>query len=152
MEGPLPPSDAERELNDLRARAYGPDHDIETDPAALRRLVELESARVAGTAARSGIGVPAAQRAVGGGAAPASRRAESASIEGATAPVPTVSEAAEAAPAGAGMEGELASGTPGRFWRSLWRRGTATWPRRISFLSAAGVVLILVVYALTWLL
>jgi hypothetical protein len=36
-----------RELDELRARAYGPDADIEDDPAALARLIELEAARVA---------------------------------------------------------------------------------------------------------
>ena len=40
-------SDAERELNDLRARAYGPKPDIEADPAAIARLIELETAHVA---------------------------------------------------------------------------------------------------------
>jgi len=39
-------SDAERELNELRARAYGPRPDIEADPAAMMRLVELEAAHV----------------------------------------------------------------------------------------------------------
>ncbi|MGC5221744.1 hypothetical protein ACPW96_03980 [Micromonospora sp. DT81.3] len=37
-------SDAERELNDLRARAYGPASDIDADPAAMARLIELEAA------------------------------------------------------------------------------------------------------------
>ena len=39
-------SDAERELDDLRARAYGPKSDIESDPAAMARLIELEAAHV----------------------------------------------------------------------------------------------------------
>ncbi len=42
-------SDTERELNDLRVRAYGPTSDIEDDPAAMARLLELETARVAVT-------------------------------------------------------------------------------------------------------
>ncbi|WP_194396900.1 hypothetical protein [Microbacterium atlanticum] len=43
-------TDAGRELRDLRARAFGPDADIDADPAALARLVELEDARrVVGT-------------------------------------------------------------------------------------------------------
>ena len=41
------PSDPERELDELRARAYGPDADIEADPAAMARLVELEAAHLA---------------------------------------------------------------------------------------------------------
>lgn len=39
-------SDADRELNDLRARAYGPHPDIEADPAALARLIDLEAAHI----------------------------------------------------------------------------------------------------------
>ena len=42
------PSDAARELAELRARAYGPDADIQGDPEALRRLRELEAARLVG--------------------------------------------------------------------------------------------------------
>jgi hypothetical protein len=46
MDTPSVPSDAARELAELRARAYGPDADIQADPAALRRLRELEAARL----------------------------------------------------------------------------------------------------------
>ena len=35
-------SDAERELYALRSRAYGPEPDIDADPAAIARLIELE--------------------------------------------------------------------------------------------------------------
>ena len=55
VDGSSASSDADRELNDLRARAYGPDPDIDTDPAAHARLVELEAAHLATWAA-----VPAA--------------------------------------------------------------------------------------------
>ena len=44
---PSRPSDAERELNDLRARAYGREPDIEADPSAIARLIELETAHIA---------------------------------------------------------------------------------------------------------
>lgn len=37
------PLDPDAELRALRARAYGPDADIEADPAALRRLRQLEA-------------------------------------------------------------------------------------------------------------
>lgn len=37
---------ADDELRELRARAYGPHADIASDPAAMRRLQELESSRV----------------------------------------------------------------------------------------------------------
>jgi len=43
MDQPLSAPDAGRELRDLRARAYGPDADIQDDPAALARLAELEA-------------------------------------------------------------------------------------------------------------
>ena len=46
MEDPSTHSDADRELNDLRARAYGPDSDIHADPAARARLIELEAAHL----------------------------------------------------------------------------------------------------------
>lgn len=44
MEGFAHPSDADREFDELRARAYGPHADIDTDPPALARLRELEAA------------------------------------------------------------------------------------------------------------
>ncbi|WP_120494508.1 hypothetical protein [Microbacterium phyllosphaerae] len=50
---------AEEELRELRARAYGPHADIETDPAALRRLQELESSRAASSARLRAGGVTA---------------------------------------------------------------------------------------------
>jgi hypothetical protein len=43
------PSDTERELSELRVRAYGPEPDIGADPAAIARLIELETAHVAAT-------------------------------------------------------------------------------------------------------
>jgi hypothetical protein len=52
-EGSSRPSDIERELDTLRARAYGPEADIDADPAAMARLVELEAAHRAATAARA---------------------------------------------------------------------------------------------------
>lgn len=45
MDAFLLPSDAERELEELRRRAYRRDSDIQRDPAALARLMELEAAR-----------------------------------------------------------------------------------------------------------
>ena len=72
MNGLPPPSDPDGELNDLRMRAYGRDHDIEADPAALARLAELENARVADTVARSGVELLSPAANVWGTAAPAS--------------------------------------------------------------------------------
>lgn len=45
MDTSSPPSGAERELDELNRRAYGPHPDIQNDPAALSRLTELETAR-----------------------------------------------------------------------------------------------------------
>jgi hypothetical protein len=42
------PSPDDKELRDLRARAYGLDPDIQDDPVALARLVELEAAHLGG--------------------------------------------------------------------------------------------------------
>ena len=43
METSAGSSDAQRELRELRARAYGPGADIDLDPVALARLADLES-------------------------------------------------------------------------------------------------------------
>ncbi|WP_104162507.1 hypothetical protein [Cryobacterium sp. N22] len=53
MEGFTHPSGADRELDELRARAYGPDPDIGGDPAALARLRELEAAHLADVESRA---------------------------------------------------------------------------------------------------
>jgi len=50
---------AENELRELQARAYGPRADIATDPAALRRLQELESSRAAVSVRRGPAGAAA---------------------------------------------------------------------------------------------
>lgn len=44
VEGFSRPSDADREFQELRRRAYGPDPDISVDPPALARLREIEAA------------------------------------------------------------------------------------------------------------
>lgn len=44
---------ADRELRELRSRAYGPHADIASDPVALLRLQELESSRSSAQAARA---------------------------------------------------------------------------------------------------
>jgi len=44
VEGFRSPSDADREFQELRRRAYGPEPDISVDPPALARLREIEAA------------------------------------------------------------------------------------------------------------
>ena len=115
-------ADAERELNALRARAYGPNADIHNDPVALARLSEMESARLATEAAPTS--------------------AEPAAVA-ADLPVSTVAgAAADVAVAETGPP-KISAGEPRR---SLWRRATATRSRSVWLVTGAVVV----VLALTW--
>lgn len=150
MNGLPPPSDPDGELNDLRMRAYGRGHDIEADPAALARLAELENARVADTAARPDVEVLTPAANVWGTAAPASDAPGTAEpASDASGAGPAVSDADRPAPAGAAMNQAGIASSRGGFWRSLWRRATATRSRRISFLAASSVMVVLVMYAVT---
>ena len=126
-------SDAERELNDLRARAYGPSPDIEADPAAVARLIELEAAHV-------GAATPVtATEAVGSRAADTSPTATSAR-RGVAADL-TAPEA----------EPMIPRTSRERFGRPLWQRATAT--RSLALLIAGSITVVAVlVYAATWLL
>ena len=138
MEGPSTPSDADRELNDLRARAYGPDPDIDTDPAARERLVELEAARLSSRAA-----VPD----IGSNVAPVADAAR----PGAHATVGVVAE--HAAPTAESLTELLLPVTSGEGGgRSLWHHATATRRRRLGFIAVAIVAAIVLIYAITWLL
>ena len=134
MNRPPPLSDADRELNGLRARAYGRDHDIEADPAALARQVELEKARAADTAPhpRTELPILAAE-------APSTTPAH---------PPPQEDPAQPADPA---VEDAATASSRGGLWRSLWRRATSTRTRRTSFLAGAVVVVVIVGYAVRWL-
>ncbi|MGC5173253.1 hypothetical protein ACLQ2Q_21640 [Microbacterium sp. DT81.1] len=133
MERRPPPSDAERELNELRARAYGPDPDIGSDPAALARLVELEAAHVADRA-------PRPRREF---------RAPPAADASQTAPPVTADPAAhQVVPPGVSMDEAPTVTSSINSWRSLWRRATVTRSRRISFIAAI-VVGALLGYAVT---
>ncbi|MFF2487322.1 hypothetical protein ACFVSU_13040 [Microbacterium sp. NPDC058062] len=62
-EGSSRPSDTARELAELRARAYGPDADIEADPAAMARLAELEAAHLSAATATRAAGSTAVEAA-----------------------------------------------------------------------------------------
>jgi hypothetical protein len=68
MDVPALPPDAERELDDLRRRAYGPHPDIQSDPAALARLTELEAARAGRPSGVSNLTEPADGARPGGSA------------------------------------------------------------------------------------
>jgi hypothetical protein len=128
-------SDADRELSDLRARAYGPDPDIEADPAALARLIDLEAAHVAAPAAVAGTGYGVAA------ATDASRI------------VPTTDARiamGRATPAAGPMSGRRAATSSTRYAPSVWER--AADPRnRAWFITGSIVVVVIVVFSLIWL-
>lgn len=127
VEGITHSSDADRELAELRARAYGPDPDIGADPKALARLREFEAAHRADVDRRvdAAISESAARIGVASTAAPA----HAASTEDQVAPEPTGS--AVAAPSPPVREGSS---------RSLWRRATATRGSRVAWVVGALVV------------
>lgn len=115
-------SDAERELRDLRARAFGPHADIMDDPIALARLDELERAAAAARAA-------------------AVSPSESAPSEGpadAVPPTPTTltpepeQESAPLATTGSGT--------------SIWLRLTTTTMGRLLLVAAGAVATLSIVY------
>ena len=119
------PADTERELNDLRARAYGPTSDIEADPAAIARLIELETAHVAAT---SPLNVTASVE--NGGPHPAST----------SAPARYTVAASPAAPKG---EPLVPTTSRERSVRSLWQRSTLTLSREWFVLGSIVVAAIL---------
>lgn len=121
MNALLPPSDPERELDDLRRRAYGRNPDIQVDPAALARLRELEASHMARSmdGASAGIDEPAADAAGARGADGAS--------------------AAEQPEPGTGIEPEAAGAESPR---SRWHRLTAARGLR-GWLVAGALVAVL---------
>ncbi|MET0843716.1 MAG: hypothetical protein ABWY23_07685 [Mycetocola sp.] len=123
----LPPSDPERELDELRRRAYGRNPDIQVDPSALARLMELESARPARPTdgADAEIGEPAADTA----GVPRAGAASTASASDRPDPA-------------AGVEPAVAPGEESP--RSLWHRLATTSARR-GWLVAGALVAVLVV-------
>lgn len=133
MEPSSPRSDAERELDELRRRAYGPHPDIQSDPAALVRLAELEAARTASRRAAAGTEVTAPA------AAPDSesvaRSTWTTFIDEVPDPATSIAPVAESRIA-------LTSFT--------WRRLTATRARRYSFVAGALAVFLAGVFAVTW--
>lgn len=107
MDEDASPSDSDRELRDLRARAFGPHPDIEKDPIALARLEALEEALVAARA----VAVTPSQTATSDAAA---------DVAPAVGPTPTTEPAREpdavaAAGSGASIR-RLATTSAGRLW------------------------------------
>jgi len=132
MDAPSPPSDAERQLEELQRRAYGPHPDIQNDPAALAKLTELEAARteslLKGVDTENGGHAEAAD----GGPAAASVRNESEANRPASA--------TGLAPVVASKEDPL---------RSLAHRFNGTLARR--FVAGALVAVVALGYTVAWL-
>ena len=134
MEDPSTHPDIDRELNDLRARAYGPDSDIHTDPAARARLIELEAAHLS---------IPATTPHVDSSLTPAADVGQPAAATTVVTP-----------PDRAKPSDELRSNThptmpSKRDARSLGHN--ATWMRRLALVVGASVAAVTVFFALTWL-
>lgn len=129
--GETPPAaDAEQELRALRARAYGPNGDIQDDPAALARLSELESTRIAKEFAPQSADLATDAAGLAAGARPAS--------------------AADADPA---LMGASATTIPiGEPTRSLSRRATATTMSRVWLVAGIVIVTLALIWAVDWVL
>jgi hypothetical protein len=118
MDASSPRSDAQRELDELRRRAYGPHPDIESDPAALVRLAELEAAHTASLRAATGTEITAPAAAPDSG--PGAHSTWTTFIE--EWPEPATGIAFVAEPRTGLMS-------------SAWRRRAATQVRRYSFMA-----------------
>ena len=135
MEPPDDPSDIERELRELRERAYGPAADIERDPEAITRLAELERLQREAYAA--------------------AERTQAASARMRVAPPPGPPRAAvdvsdhAAVPVSASSSSASADSVipPA----SLWRRALTTRGGRLLLGVAAGVATFALIYGAHWL-
>jgi len=134
MEDPSTHRDADRELNDLRARAYGPNSDIHTDPAARARLIELEAAHLSS---------PATNPRIDSDLAPASGVGQPAAATNAVA-VPD-----RAAPTDEPPSKTHPTMPSQRDARALGHKATRM--RRLALIAGASIAVITLFFALTWL-
>jgi hypothetical protein len=126
VEGSRHPSDASRELDELRARAYGPDHDIDGDPRALARLRELEAAQRADVVRRA--------------YAPASEGSAGAEIGEAAAPAVAGSAGGQVPPGPRWAVAVPSQPVTESLLRSLLQRAARTWRSRLAW--AAGTLVV----------
>ncbi|MET3176529.1 UNVERIFIED_ORG: hypothetical protein ABIB52_004404 [Arthrobacter sp. UYCu721] len=126
VEGFTHASDAGRELDELRARAYGPDHDIDGDPRALARLRELEAAHRADVERRAN--APTSESSAGTETAKTWAPDVAGSAGGQWPPEPRRAVAAPSQPL---KESSL---------RSLLQTATRTWRSRLAW--AAGTLVV----------
>jgi hypothetical protein len=133
MDASSPRSDAERELDELRRRAYGPHPDIQSDPAALVRLAELEAARTASL--RAAAGAEVTKPAAAPDSASVSHYTRTTFIDEWPDPATSIAPVAESSTG---------------LMSSAWRRRTATTVRRYSFLATALAVFVAAVITVAW--
>lgn len=132
VEGFTHPSDAGRELDELRVRAYGPDHDIDGDPRALARLRELEAAHLADVERR----------------ADAAASESSAGTETGKVAVPAVALAeAQGSPEPGRVIAPLSQPVKDSSLGSLLRRAMRTWWGRLVWVAGMLVVAAAIVVA-----
>ena len=129
--------DVARELNDLRARAYGPEPDIGADPAAMSRLIELEAAHIA---AATPVTATASADPRTAGATP---RHAPASGDAAEDSPPSMAE-----PKTEPMVPTTSGEGPGR---STWHQATLL-RSRLWFIAGSFVIVATLIYAAIWLL
>lgn len=130
MDGIPTPADVERELGELRARAYGPGSDIRDDPAALARLTELEAARADAIRSAAKVDEPV----IADDPSP-DERAEDDAVEAPpppTDPEPPTTSREEPA-------------------ESRWQRLTRSRSARFWLAAGAGAAVVAAVYGVTWL-
>jgi len=120
-------------LKDLRVRAYGPEADIEADPAAMARLIELEAANVAAADPVS---------------ATAPVDSSAADVAPRSTPAP---ENAAVSPAAQKAEPMIPTTWGENSGRSVWQRPTLT--RRSTWFTVGSIVVVAtLIYAAIWLL
>ena len=129
--------DVARELNDLRSRAYGPEPDIEADPAAMSRLIELEAAHIA---AATPVSATASADHRTAGATPRYAPAPSDAAE--DSPPPKTEPKAEPMIPTTSAEGPA---------RPTWHRATLL-RSRLWFIVGSVVIVATLIYSAIWLL
>lgn len=131
------------ELRQLRLRAYGPDADIDSDPAALARLRELEGMRRAVPAASSP-GTTLAEMAGSSGPPVPPRPPLPVSSLVAGEPGSLAATDPNAAPASAQAAEPAATDTPTTPSGRSWARRLARWSRSPRAIAVAAVALVVV--------
>ncbi|WP_100813854.1 hypothetical protein [Microbacterium lacus] len=142
------PTRGDAELRELRLRAYGPDADIESDPAALARLRELEGVRRAVPAASSpGTASAATSGPSGSSVPPRPPLPVSPLVAGEPGSLPVDDRNSDASAAAMAATPASAPATPGDASTPRarsWARRLARWSRNPRAIAVAAVALVVV--------